>query len=107
VTNVTDAARQCGYTDCYQTEKEFSVMTDDQITVLVRAIDPFSYTAANPAVVRKSDPEPIRGQVLDTGATDDIARVMADIDVAEKQLLAVFAIVLPVALALLSFPLWS
>jgi hypothetical protein len=82
-------------------------MTDDQITALVRAIDPFSYTAANPAVVRKSDPEPIRGQVLDTGATGDIARVLTDIDAAEKHLLAVFAIVLPIALALLTFPLWS
>jgi hypothetical protein len=45
--------------------------------------------------------------VLDTGATEDIARVLTDIDVAEKHLLAVFAIVLPIALALLTFPLWS
>jgi hypothetical protein len=53
-------------------------MTDDQITALYRAIDPFSYTAANPAVVRTSDPEPIPRLVRDRGAKDAIARIFAD-----------------------------
>jgi hypothetical protein len=82
-------------------------MTDDQITALNRAIDPFSYTTANSAVVRTSDPEPIRRLVRDRGAEAAIARIFADIEAAENRLCVVLAIVLPIAVALLTFPLWS
>jgi hypothetical protein len=43
----------------------------------------FSYTAANPAVVRTSDPEPIPRLMRDRGAKDAIARIFADIEAAK------------------------
>jgi len=82
-------------------------MTDDQITALSRAIDPFSYARFDTAGVRTSDPEPIQRLVLDTSEADEIASVQADIDAAEKHLFVILATLLPIAVALLTFPLWS
>jgi len=82
-------------------------MTDDKITALSRVIDPFSYAHVDTAGVRISDPEPIQRQVLDTSEADEIARVHADIDAAEKHIFVVLATMLPIAVALLTFPLWS
>jgi hypothetical protein len=82
-------------------------MTDDQITALSRAIDPFSYARIDTAGARTSGPEPIPRQVLDTSEADEIARIHADIDAAEKHLIVVLATMLPIAVALLTFPLWS
>jgi hypothetical protein len=49
-----------------------------------------------------SDPEPIRRQVFDTGASDTVVRIFADIDAAENHLFVVLTVALPVAFALLS-----
>jgi hypothetical protein len=82
-------------------------MTDARITALSRPIDPYSYTAANPAMIGPSDSETIRGQVLDTGAKDAIACIFANIEAAESRLFIVLAITLPIAVELLTFPIWS
>jgi hypothetical protein len=82
-------------------------MTDDQIAALSHAIEPFSYTRADTAGGRTSDPGPVGRPVLDADAANDVTRLLAEIDAAEKHLFIVLAVTTSLAVALLSSPLWS
>jgi hypothetical protein len=55
--------------------------------------------------VRRSEPE--SRQVLDTDATEEIARVFADIDATERLLFVIFALAVSIASAILAIAVWS
>jgi len=45
--------------------------------------------------------------VPEAGAADDVDGLIADVDAADKRLFVVLAVALPIAVALLSIPLWT